>query len=111
MLGREGCWGSGTSRLLCTCTWGCGASGVEKWFRTLGRHFHPALPRDCEVGGSAGGTAGRERFRVERLDDLLCLWPMPFVLARCEARKKDSREESGDMEESGVIDMAGARWE
>lgn len=84
----------------------CGASSVaeEKWFSTLGRHFHPG-PR-----GSVGGRLSRGgRLRVERLEDLL--WPTLLLFLWVEERKRDRREELRDAEEASVIDIDGTRGE
>jgi hypothetical protein len=101
ILGRDsklGAWIRGTVR------------DEEKWPRMLGRHLQlgdaDAAPRtesseEIPLGG---------RFKVDKLDDLLCL-PIPravLVLCRGE-RKSDSRDELWEAEDSPDNDMAEAR--
>ena len=92
-------------------TWIMGGAGdEEKWLRTLVRHLQLG-DTDAETRTESSDEIPRGvRFKVDRLDDLLCLPILRAVLVLCRGvRKIDSREELREAGDSPDNDMAWAR--
>jgi hypothetical protein len=92
-------------------TWILGGAGdEEKWLRTLARHLQPG-DIDVETRTESSDEIPRGvRFKVDRLDDLLCLPILRAVLVLCRGvRKIDNREELCEAADSPDNDMAWAR--